>query len=153
MAALNESTRELNLTAKTGQAHGLQAYGNAQDLIETLLAALTDPDNPASFIVLTHDQLIEHDDGNKLLPSVIGKAASTKIPQLFNTILRYEVSATDNSVKRRIKTQPTLATIAKTEVPSNAVPASYPIEDGLAPFFQLAFPELCEAAKATLKSS
>lgn len=124
--------REQVMPAKMAQ-DPRAVYGEAQDAVEMCLATLTSKTFATNVIVIAHVQYMEQDNGMvKGYPQGVGKALSPKIPQYFPSVVLYQ----NKAGKRTIQTNSTplidLANPAPFEMAKE-----YPIEDGLAKFFEV----------------
>lgn len=124
--------RHMNPTSRDPR----QWYKAAQDLIEDMIANLTDEGFNAHVIVITHIDIGETAGGGiKHFPSSIGKAIGTKLPRFFNTMLLSETKRTGTKISRTIHTMPTATLDLKNPAPAK-IQASYPLETALADIFQ-----------------
>lgn len=113
-----------------------QIFYSAQDAVEDVLALLTSDEMQTNVIVTSHVRWMERQDGStKAFPSAIGGALSPKIPTYFNTLVLCETSGQGATVKRQIKTAPTIFMDLKNPAGTDMLPA-LPIETGLATFFK-----------------
>ena len=123
--------RSLSFTPKKGSEL-------AQGMIMAMLENLTDPDFHANVCVISHMTLMELDNGvTKGLPAAIGKAVCSNIPKLFNRMLVMEIKGAGRTAKRVISTVPTTLITATSGELKDKVPATLPIETGLADFFKI----------------
>jgi hypothetical protein len=118
---------------KSGERDMRAVYGDAQDAVEMLLATLTSATFATNVIVIAHVQYMELGDGTtKGFPQGVGQKLSPKIPQYFPSCVLY----TNKSGKRTIQTNSTPLVDLANPAPFK-MEKSYPIEDGLASFFQV----------------
>lgn len=113
-----------------------QWYSAAQDVIQDLIANVTDEEFRTNVIVISHIELVETPTGSyKGFVSSIGKALGPKLPRFFNTVVLSETSGSGTKVKRLLKTVPTAMIDLKTG--SLDVAAEYDIlQDGMAKLFE-----------------
>lgn len=113
-----------------------QWYSAAQDLIQDLIANVTDDSFQTNVIVISHIDLIDTAAGTKGYASAIGKALGPKLPRFFNTMVLSETSGSGANVKRKLKTVPTGFMDLKTGAPMT-VSAEYDILDnGMSKLFE-----------------
>ena len=112
-------------------------YGDAQRLIERLLALLYSDDIKCNVIVNTHVKWNENESGVVIsgAPMALGKALGPVIPRYFNTMLFGKATGSGANAKRVISTRPMNGVAAK--CPVLDAPAELPVETGLATFFKL----------------
>ncbi len=121
---------------KTGEYDGRAVYGAAQDAVESLLAHLTSRNFACNVIVIAHIQYMEQGDGTtKGFPQGVGQKLSPKIPQYFPSVILY----TNKGGKRTIQTNSTPLIDLANPKPFE-MEKSYPIETGLAQFFEVLRP-------------
>lgn len=109
-------------------------YKDAQDAVENVLALLTGESFRTNVIVISHIRYVDNPDGTKKgYPSSVGSALSPLIPRYFNSVALCQTSA---GGKRTIQTQATAMIDLKNPRPFAMLP-SYPIETGLAAFFEV----------------
>lgn len=121
---------------KTGDYDGRAVYGAAQDGVESLLAHLTSRTFSCNVIVIAHVQYQELGDGTtKGFPQGVGQKLSPKIPQYFPSVILY----TNKGGKRTIQTNSTPLIDLANPKPFE-MEKSYPIETGLAQFFEVLRP-------------
>lgn len=121
---------------KTGEYDGRAVYGSAQDGVESLLAHLTSRTFACNVIVIAHVQYQELGDGTtKGFPQGVGQKLSPKIPQYFPSVILY----TNKGGKRTIQTNSTPLIDLANPKPFE-MEKSYPIETGLAQFFEVLRP-------------
>lgn len=124
--------RAMNPTSKDPR----QWYKAAQDLIEDLIANLTDDNFGTNVIVISHVDMVEGADGiTRGYTSAIGKALGPKIPRFFDTLILSELKGFGKNVKRKFKTVPTSQIDLKNPAPLT-IEDEYPIETGLADIFK-----------------
>lgn len=108
----------------------------AQDATEDVLAAVTSPDFNANVIVTSHVRWMERQDGTtKAFPTAIGGALSPKIPTYFNSLVLAETVGQGASVRRQIRTAPTIFLDLKNPAGAD-LSQPLPIKTGLADFFR-----------------
>lgn len=114
-----------------GVADGRAIYGTAQDLVEAMLADITNANYNTNLIMIAHGQYMDlPDGGKKIFPQGVGQKLSPKIPQYFPTYIRYR----NQGGKRTIQTvSDALIDLANTR--PMIVNKEYPIETGLAEIF------------------
>jgi hypothetical protein len=118
---------------KDGKADGRMIYFDAQNAAEDVLASLTSDGFRTNVIVIAHVMYMDMPDGTKKgLPQGIGSALSPKIPQYFPSIVLY----TNKGGKRTLQTNSTPLIDLANPKPF-AMATSYPIESGLADFFEV----------------
>jgi hypothetical protein len=118
---------------KSGERDMRAVYGDAQDAVEMLLATLTSSNFGTNVIVIAHVQYMELGDGTtKGFPQGVGQKLSPKIPQYFPSAVLY----TNKGGKRTIQTNSTPLIDLANPAPFK-MEKSYPIETGLADFFQV----------------
>lgn len=123
--------RAMNPTSKDPR----QWYKTAQDLLEDLIANLTDEAFATNVIVISHIDIVQNESGMmKGYASTIGKALGPKIPRYFNTMILSETVGSGKNVRRTLKTMPTTMLDLKNPAPMK-VDAEYPVETGLAALF------------------
>src|SRR5262245_18761151 len=108
------------------------AYKDAQDSVENNLAHLTADGFRTNVIVIAHVTYIEQPDGTvKGYPQGVGQKLSPKVPQYFSSVVLY----TNKKDKRVMRTTSTTLIDLANPKPF-AMEPEYPIETGLATFFQ-----------------
>ncbi|RMD51695.1 hypothetical protein D6827_01670 [Candidatus Parcubacteria bacterium] len=118
-----------------------QLYKLAQDMIEDMIANLTDEAFNTNVIVISHLTRLSPagaGDGHvisKEVVSSIGTALGDKLPRFFNTFVLAETSVMGKKVKRTIKTFPTPTIDLKNPRPMD-IDEIYPLETGLAQIFK-----------------
>lgn len=118
-------------------------YKSAQDDVEKCVAMLTSEGMRTNVIVIAHVQYMDLPDGTKKgFPQGVGSALSPKIPQYFSSVVLY----TKKGETRTLQTTSTPMIDLANPAPF-AMEKSYPIETGLATFFQ----NLLGKPKAELK--
>lgn len=132
---------------KGGQYDARAVYGNAQNDVESLIAMLTSAQMQTNVIVIAHVQYFEQPDGTtKGFPQGVGAKLSPKIPQYFPSVVLY----TNKGGKRTIQTNSTPMMDLANPKPFAMAP-SYPIETGLAQFFEVLRPKIEKPKALTLK--
>lgn len=120
-------------TGKSGDYDGRAVYKNAQDDVENLLAMLTSDAMETNLIVIAHVQYLDQPDGTKKgFPQGVGSALSPKIPQYFPSVVLFN----NTGGKRTLQTNSTPLIDLANPKPFAMAP-SYPIETGLAQFFEV----------------
>lgn len=111
-------------------------WGEAQQMVENLLAMLYDETFLTNVIVLAHVQPRVSKDGTVegIFPAALGKALPPKVGRYFNAMLEVRRSGTGNQVKRTIHTVPAGMLELKNPNPAK-VKATYDISTGLAEYF------------------
>ncbi len=133
---------------KTGEYDGRAVYGAAQDGVESLLAHLTSKSFACNVIVIAHIAYQEQPDGTtKGFPQGVGQKLSPKIPQYFASVILY----TNKGGKRTIQTNSTPLIDLANPKPFEMQP-SYPIDTGLAQFFEVLRPSPAEPTISRPKS-
>lgn len=118
---------------KGGAYDARAVYGNAQDDVEKLISMLTSPTFAVNVIVIAHVTYQEQPDGTtKGFPQGVGQKLSPKIPQYFSSVVLY----TNKGGKRTLQTNSTPMMDLANPKPFEMQP-SYPIETGLAQFFEV----------------
>lgn len=126
-----------------------QWYGAAQEAVESALALLTSGNFQTNVIVTAHIRYIENPDGTKkAYPNSVGSALGPTIPRYFNNWAQCE----NKAGKRTIVTGATAMIDLKNTKPFEMA-KSYPIDNGLAEFFEVLRGTSTEAPKpkATLR--
>jgi AAA domain len=139
----------LSFAAKAALAHILKMngrltmapyqsdYGEAQKLVEGLVALLTDPAISCNVICTAHVNYQGDEEAGvptKGLPAMIGKAINPIIPRYFNhTLLARQIGA-EGALKRYIHTQ-TFGNIELKNTNPGVIKSRYPLETGLADYF------------------
>lgn len=116
----------------TGEKDLRATYGDAQDAIEATLANITGKSFGTNVIVIAHLTYIDIDGVTKGYPQGVGKALSPKIAQYFPSVIRYS----NKGGKRTIQTNSTPLIDLANPKPF-AMQPEYPIETGLASFFEV----------------
>lgn len=124
----------LTPTGKQSGEKDLRAvYGDAQDAVENLLAMLTSSTFATNVIVIAHVMYMEVPGaGQKGFPQGVGQKLSPKIPQYFPSVILYN----NTGGKRTLQTNSTPLIDLANPKPF-AMAKSYPIETGLAQFFEV----------------
>lgn len=119
-----------------GQYDARAVYGDAQDAVEALLADLTSKNFRTNVIVIAHVMYMDLPDGTKkMFPQGVGQKLSPKIPQYFPSVVLYN----NNGGKRTLQTNSTPMIDLANPAPFKMA-KSYPIETGLADFFEVLRP-------------
>lgn len=109
-------------------------YKDGQDAVENILAMLTGENFRTNVIVIAHIRYVDNEDGTrKGYPKSVGAALSPLIPTYFNSLALAQTIA---GGKRTIQTAATATIDLKNPRPF-AMAKSYPIETGLADFFNV----------------
>jgi hypothetical protein len=112
---------------------GRAIYGDAQDHVENLLSMLTSESMTCNLVVIAHVTYQDMPDGTKKgYPQGVGQKLSPKIPQYFSSVVLY----TNRNGKRTIQTNSTPLIDLANPAPF-AMEKEYPIETGLASFFEV----------------
>lgn len=118
---------------KDGKYDQRSIYKDAQNAIENNLALLTSESFRTNVIVISHIRYMENEDGTKkAYPTSVGTALGPIIPSYFNSVAQ----CITKGGKRTIQTMATSQIDLKNPKPF-AMAASYPIETGLAQFFEV----------------
>lgn len=121
-------------------------YKDAQNAIENNLALLTSESFRTNVIVISHIRYMEREDGTKkAYPTSVGSALGPIIPSYFNSVAQCETKGG----KRTIQTAATSMIDLKNPKPFAMAP-HYPIETGLAQFFEVLRGPLTQAKPKTL---
>lgn len=122
----------LTKAGKSGEKDLRAVYGDAQDSVEAVLASLTSKAFKTNVIVIAHIQYMDLPDGTKKgFPQGVGQKLSPKIPQYFPSVVLYN----NKGGKRTLQTNSTPLIDLANPKPF-AMSPSYPIETGLADFFE-----------------
>lgn len=120
-----------------------QWYGAAQEAVESALALLTSGNFQTNVIVTAHIRYIENPDGTKkAYPNSVGSALGPTIPRYFNNWAQCE----NKAGKRTIQTTASAMIDLKNTKPFEMA-KSYPIDNGLAEFFEVLRSTSTEAPK------
>lgn len=134
--------------ASSGKNPSQPEWGSAQRIVEQALGLLYSEDFNTNVIVTAHvtyiqskDQLDE--DGKPAgairgLPNALGQALPPKIPTYFNHMLIVDKMGSGVHVRRQIKTVPDMLVNAKSPLSLSGIPATLPLETGLATYFDTA---------------
>lgn len=115
-----------------GKYDARAVYGDAQDAIEATLATITADSFFTNVIVIAHVLYMELPDGTiKGFPQGVGQKLSPKIPQYFSSTVLF----TNKGGNRVIQTTSTPLIDLANPKPFAMAP-TYPIETGLADFFE-----------------
>lgn len=113
--------------------HGKAIYGDAQDAVENLLSMLTSDAMTCNLVVIAHVTYQDMPDGTKKgFPQGVGQKLSPKIPQYFSSVVLY----TNQNGKRTLQTTSNPLIDLANPAPF-AMEKEYPIETGLASFFEV----------------
>lgn len=124
----------LTLNARMGQKPFQSDFGDAQQLLDSLMQMLYDDGVNCNIVVNTHITYIGEKDGpQRGYPSCVGRQLPQKIGRYFNSV----VLARSELGKRKIMTSAQIMPPIelKTSAPMRVKP-SYPIESGLADLFK-----------------
>lgn len=113
-----------------------QWYSAAQDIIQDLIANVTDESFGTNVIVISHIDLVDTATGTKGYASAIGKALGPKLPRFFNTMVLSETTGSGKNVKRKLKTMPTAFLDLKTGAPFTVKDEYDILENGIAKLFE-----------------
>jgi hypothetical protein len=124
----------LSINMHLGKAPQLQHWGAAMDQQETLMAMLTGPSIKCHVIVMAHVTFIteEGDIAKQGYPSALGSKLPPKIGSYFNSTLHVDKTPQGDKI---IRTQTKSLINCKTSAPGK-VPATLPLETGLADYFE-----------------
>lgn len=123
----------LTPSGKSGEKDLRAVYGDAQDAVESLLAELTSKTFATNVIVIAHVMYMDVPGaGQKGFPQGVGQKLSPKIPQYFPSVVLY----TNVGGKRTLQTNSSPLIDLSNPKPF-AMAKSYPIETGLAQFFEV----------------
>lgn len=118
---------------RSGEYDKRATYKDAQDAVEDLIAGLTSDSFKTNVIVIAHITYLEQPDGTtKGFPQGVGQKLSPKIGQYFPSVILY----TNKGGKRTLQTNSTPLIDLANPKPF-AMQPSYPIESGLASFFEV----------------
>jgi hypothetical protein len=135
MAALNLAYTLMPTSASGKKPDGKQIYGMAGEAIMNFAMAVTSSLMQTNVILISHVNEVEISEGLfRGLPTTIGKAASEKIPGLFNDLVLVEKKGVGPTARRVIRTIPSATVDAKTAALD--LPAELPLETGLATIFK-----------------
>lgn len=119
----------LQLVNRIGQKPQLQDFGNAMDLIETVLETLYNPAVRCNVLVLSHIQW-QGDEANpsqrKGVVSALGNKLAPKVPRYFNNMIQVVKSGSGANIKREIHTAATFDIDLKVSKPSVVPPTMEP---------------------------
>ena len=119
--------------SKDGKFDGRAVFFEAQKAIRSVLSLLTSESFRVNVIVTAHIRYSDLPDGTKKgFPTSAGEALNPEIPRYFNLTVKFETQA---GGKRVIQTVASALMDLKNPAPFK-MPASLPIETGLADFFQ-----------------
>lgn len=117
----------------SGQYDQRAVYGDAQDAIESLLAALTAKTFATNLIVIAHVQYMDMPDGTKRgFPQGIGQKLSPKISQYFSSVVHF----VNKNNKRTMRTVSSALIDLANPAPF-AMEPEYSTDTGLAQFFSV----------------
>lgn len=140
----------LTPAGRSGEKDGRAIYGNAQDVVENMIAMLTSDLMNTNVIMICHGSYMDLPDGTqKIFPQGVGQKLSPKIPQYFPNMIRYKNVAGKRTIQLRSDPMIDLANSAPF-----AMPEVLSIEDGLAKFFEVLrqpTPTVVEKPKASIR--
>jgi len=122
----------MNPTAKEQR----QWFFQAQNVIQDLIANVTDESFRTNVIVISHIELVDTAMGLKGYVSAIGKALGPKLPRFFNTMVLSETTGSGKNVRRKLKTLPTAMIDVKTGAPGKVADEYDVVDGGLAKLFE-----------------
>lgn len=126
---------QLAMNGRLGQRPWESDWGEAQELIRSLVEMVMDPSIKCNVLFLCHMKSIEDGGMSKNYPNTLGKALPKEIGRYFNTALLVESSGVGSNAKRKISTQPRGIIDLKNTAPF-AVAAEYDASTGLADYFK-----------------
>lgn len=128
----------LAINGRTGKPPWQSDYGDAQGLIESMLALLYSTSVKCNVIVLSHITTIgnEADGTMHRYPMSIGKALSPKIGSYFNTMVSVKNKGVGSSAKRVIRTVSEGILELKVPLPPGLIDIDLPINTGMATLFR-----------------
>lgn len=114
----------------------LQDWGEAQNLIESLVGMLTDDDLPMNVICTAHIKWLEDNQGaiERGFPDAPGRALSPVLGRYFNHQLAVSTIGDGKGLKRSIHTSPIKNLELKNANPA-VVKDTYPLASGMAEYF------------------
>lgn len=126
----------LSMNARLGQKPYQSDYGDAQQLIESLMQMLYDDGVNCNIVINTHLTYIGEDNGpQRGYPSCVGKQLPQKIGRYVNNIVMARSQGSGAGVRRKILTNSQPMVELKTSAPTRVKP-EYPIETGLLELFK-----------------
>lgn len=125
---------QLSMNGRLGQRPWESDWGEAQDLVRSLVEMVMDSSIKCNVLFLCHLKAIDVSGIAKNFPNTLGKALPQEIGRYFNTALFVEVSGSGASAKRKISTQPRGIIDLKNTAPFRVKP-EYDITHGLAEYF------------------
>lgn len=126
-----------NVLAMNSHAHKppeIQEWGIAMAAIEGLLGKLYSSEVSCNVIITSHITYIGEDADRVGYASTLGNKLPPKVGRYFNAIMRAFVRGSGVTAKRLIATRSQGVVSLKT--PSLKIPAEYPLETGLASYFE-----------------
>lgn len=128
----------LAINGRSGKSPWQSDYGDAQNLVEDMLALLYSTSVKCNVIVISHITVIgdEADGTMHRYPMSLGKALSPKVGSYFNTMVSVRNKGTGASAKRLIRTVSEGLLELKVPLPAGVVNTDLPIETGLATLFK-----------------
>jgi hypothetical protein len=126
----------LSMNARLGQQPHQSDWYVGQQMIEGLLQMLYDEGVGCNVIVISHITYIGDDNGPVHgYPNTLGKALPPKVGRYFNSILQARTTGMGTTAKRQILTNTQGFVELKNTAPTR-VPATLPLETGLADYFK-----------------
>lgn len=112
-----------------------QYYNLAQEACEKVLSMIMSDSFGTNVIVITHMQLQDTANGQKLFPTSIGQAFNPRIPSYVNTMVLAQRRGTGTQEKRTLVTAPTALLDLKIPNPK-LIEKELPMDTGLATIFE-----------------
>lgn len=126
----------LAINGRSASQPQLQDWGAAQSLIKSCIEMLYDDNIKCNVIVNCHIKYIGEENGpQRGLPYTLGQALPPIIGRYFNSTLMAKSVGQGANVKRKILTNTTGTVELKNTAPMKVKP-EYPLETGLADYFQ-----------------
>lgn len=126
-----------SMNGRLGQKAYQSDYGEAQNLIESLIQMLYDENIKCNIILNCHITYIGEENGpQRGYPNCVGKALPPKIGRYFNSALLARSVGQGTAIKRKILTNTSGIIELKNTAPLR-VQAEYPLETGLADYFKV----------------
>lgn len=138
----------LSMNGRLGGQAQIQDWGQAMDLQENVMAMLYSADFRCHVIVMSHITFVQPEGEVQQYgyPSALGSKLPPKIGSYFNSTLLVDEEGVGSQKKKVILTKTKGLVKCKTSAPG-LVKDSYPIETGLADYFEAMFGKL-EGAQA-----
>lgn len=115
----------------------LQDWGQMGSMVEAVIQLLYSSQVGCNVIVNTHIKVQgEEGEVKRGLPNCLGQKIPSTVGRYFNSVLLARTVGTGNSAKRQIVTRPEGIIELKNAAPKR-VPATLPLETGLAEFFKM----------------